>query len=103
MSSFICVGKKLRKAHNKGVIKYKNGNSLTRQIVVFSKPIAKQHKSATFSTESRYDQALKFVKNFPNTTFINATEGGLGFSGIPNEKLIDVKKEHLTKQIDISK
>ena len=41
MSSFICVGKKLRKAHNKGVIKYKNGNSLTRQIVVFSKPIAK--------------------------------------------------------------
>ncbi len=38
----------------------------------------------------------------PNTTFINATEGGIGFKGIPNISLAEVSQDFLQKQYDIT-
>lgn len=41
-----------------------------------------------------------WAKGHPSTQFINATEGGLGFEGIPNMTLEEVKKHFLNKQFD---
>ena len=38
----------------------------------------------------------------PRTRIINATEGGLGFEGIPNMTLAEVKEKYLDHQFDIS-
>ncbi len=39
-----------------------------------------------------------FAEKYPDLTIINATEGGIGFEGIPNEPLTDVIKKHLQKE-----
>lgn len=42
-----------------------------------------------------------FAKNNPNMTFINATEGGIGFPGIPNVPLAETIKTYLTRNYDL--
>lgn len=42
-----------------------------------------------------------FAKKHPETTFLNATEGGLGFSGVKNLSLQEVHKTHLTDMHDL--
>lgn len=39
-----------------------------------------------------------FAHNHPERTLINATEGGLGFPGIPNKKFEEVLKEYVSKE-----
>lgn len=43
-----------------------------------------------------------FAKNFKNMEFLNATEGGLGFVGIPNVPLSEVAEKILKKQYDFN-
>lgn len=40
------------------------------------------------------------AKEFPSQKFINATEGGIGFEGVPNMPLQEVKQKFLQKGID---
>ncbi len=42
-----------------------------------------------------------YAKNRPETTFINATEGGLGMDGSPNKTLKEVKISHLRHMRDL--
>lgn len=42
-----------------------------------------------------------FAAAHPNCTLINATEGGIGFTNIPNMPLAEVKETYLEKQLDI--
>lgn len=42
-----------------------------------------------------------FSAKHPETTLINATEGGIGFPKVPNMSLAKVKEEYLTKQYDL--
>lgn len=42
-----------------------------------------------------------FSKEHPDVQMINATEGGLGFPGVTNEKLKDVIKTHLNTQYNL--
>jgi hypothetical protein len=44
-------------------------------------------------TESEWTS--EFATNHPNLTILNATEGGLGFKGIPNQTLQEVSEKHL--------
>lgn len=44
----------------------------------------------------------EFAEKHPEITIINATEGGLGFAGIPNMTLSEVKEKYLDQQIAIS-
>lgn len=50
--------------------------------------------------ESNY--TTQYAKEHPDTQFINATEGGLGFEEIPNLSLHEVVEQHLSLQYDIS-
>lgn len=43
------------------------------------------------------DWLSRFSKQHPDTTFINATEGGIGFKEIPNQPLKELAKEKLKK------
>lgn len=43
-----------------------------------------------------------FSKEHPETTLINATEGGLGIATVANETFADVIKKHLGKSYDLS-
>ncbi|MDP1835653.1 MAG: DUF115 domain-containing protein [Chlamydiales bacterium] len=43
----------------------------------------------------------KFAQEHPETTFINATDAGLGVQGIPNQPLSLVAQSHLTKSYPI--
>ncbi len=47
------------------------------------------------------DWLSRFAKEHPEVTFINATEGGIGFQDIPNIPLHEVVKEHLGKQFPV--
>ncbi|MDF2549485.1 MAG: hypothetical protein K0S07_552 [Chlamydiales bacterium] len=49
--------------------------------------------------EARY--TANYAKEHPETTFINATEGGLGIEGIANSSLADVAKAHLNKTYEL--
>lgn len=40
----------------------------------------------------------QYAEDHPETKFINATEGGLGFPGVPNQSLKGVAAKHLTKK-----
>lgn len=42
------------------------------------------------------------AENFPDTTFLNATEGGIGFSGIENLSLREVSEKYLHKSYDLT-
>jgi hypothetical protein len=42
------------------------------------------------------------AKTNPSITFINATEGGLGFEGVPNVSLSETSQLHLTRTQDLS-
>jgi hypothetical protein len=42
-----------------------------------------------------------FTAQHPNVTVINATEGGLGFPGVPNKTLKAVAKKYLTKKYQL--
>lgn len=42
-----------------------------------------------------------FAKDHPDHILINATEGGIGFEGIPNQTLEDVIKKHLNKTVPL--
>lgn len=52
-------------------------------------------------TEARWIST--FAVNHPESIVINATEGGLGFKGIPNLSLKEAADQYLTKAIDIEK
>lgn len=43
-----------------------------------------------------------YAESNPHTRFINATEGGLGFRGIPNHTLVQVRDEHLRAPLDLA-
>jgi hypothetical protein len=43
----------------------------------------------------------EFAKARPHVTYINATEGGLGFPGIPNMTLQDVENKYLQRNYDL--
>lgn len=43
-----------------------------------------------------------FFDNHPQTTLINATEGGIGFPHVPNMTLKSVQEKYLTKQLDLA-
>lgn len=45
---------------------------------------------------------IQFAKLNPNITFINATEGGIGFTGIPNMTLDEVSTRYLDKEYDLA-
>ncbi len=49
-------------------------------------------------SESQYTS--HYVSHHPETTYINATEGGIGFEGVQNRPLGKVAKEHFTRQVD---
>ncbi|MFT4554449.1 MAG: hypothetical protein ACI9S8_003100 [Chlamydiales bacterium] len=49
--------------------------------------------------ESEYSSTFK--KRFPDTTFINATEGGLGMGEIPNMPLAEAADKYLFRQFDL--
>lgn len=42
-----------------------------------------------------------FSKEHPEIILVNATEGGIGFSGIPNEPFADVIKKHLSNNYEL--
>lgn len=42
-----------------------------------------------------------FANNHPETHFINATEGGIGFKDIKNQPLVEVVKKYLNNPIDL--
>jgi len=44
----------------------------------------------------------QFAKKHPGITMINATEGGIGFTGIPNLTLKDAAEKYLNKQYDLN-
>lgn len=48
--------------------------------------------------ESRWFSS--FAKKFPQKTFINSTEGGIGFEGVPNVSLAEVIEKYCGKQHD---
>lgn len=50
---------------------------------------------------SEADWIGDFAKAHPDSTVINATEGGLGFPGIPNRDLKDVAKQYLLEEYDL--
>jgi len=43
-----------------------------------------------------------FAKTHPHVNLINATEGGLGFPGVPNTPLAEVASKHLSQEYPIS-
>lgn len=47
------------------------------------------------------DYTSKYAKEFNETTFVNATEGGLGFDGIANMSLEDVRDHYLKEEHDL--
>lgn len=47
------------------------------------------------------DYTSKYAAEFSETTFINATEGGLGFEGIANMSLEDVRDRYLKEEHDL--
>lgn len=47
------------------------------------------------------DYTSKFAQQYPQLTFINATEGGLGFEGVPNETLTEVSSKYFKKEWDL--
>jgi hypothetical protein len=50
--------------------------------------------------ESEY--TATFPKRFPDMTFVNSTEGGLGMGDIPNMPLSEVAEKYLTRQMGLS-
>lgn len=42
------------------------------------------------------------ARKHPNVEFINATEGGIGFTGIPNQTLADSVQKYFQKEFDIA-
>ncbi len=72
-----------------------NNNCFLREDI-YGKPV---HTLWKWVAESKY--SATFPERYPNITFINATEGGLGMGKVPNEPLKDVAKRHLTQQFDI--
>ena len=63
---------------------------------IFGQPIYTLWK---WVTESEWIST--FAKERPQTTMINATEGGLGFPGVPNMTLEAVKKNFLSRTFDL--
>lgn len=49
------------------------------------------------------DWISKFSKEHSDITLINATEGGIGFVGVPNKSLQEVSKTFLKKKFDIKR
>lgn len=44
-----------------------------------------------------------FAKKHPEVTVLNATEGGIGFAGVPNKKLAEVADDYLSGSYDLEK
>lgn len=72
-----------------------------------SQPLLKQdiYDQPTFTywkwiTEAEW--IAEFAENHPDTTLINATEGGIGFRGIPNLSLAEVADKYLKVETDFS-
>lgn len=63
---------------------------------IYGKPIYTVWKWVTES-----DWIADYAKEHPDKTFINATEGGIGFSGVSNMLLSEVVKKYFTKQRDL--
>ncbi|SCA64052.1 Uncharacterized protein SCG7086_BR_00050 [Chlamydiales bacterium SCGC AG-110-P3] len=72
-----------------------NNNSFLRDDI-YGKPVYTLWK---WVAESHYTS--KYAKSFPEVTFINATEGGLGFEGIVNMPLAHVKERYLKEEHDL--
>ncbi|MBS4168655.1 6-hydroxymethylpterin diphosphokinase MptE-like protein [Parachlamydia sp. AcF125] len=63
---------------------------------IFGKPIYTMWKWVAES-----DWIANFAKEHPETTFFNATEGGLGFEGIQNQPLAQIAEKNLTTRYNL--
>jgi len=72
-----------------------NNNSFLRHDI-HGKPVYTLWK---WIAESHYTS--QYAKQFPEKTFINATEGGLGAEGIPNKSLREVAESYLSTEYDL--
>lgn len=72
-----------------------NNNSFLRKDI-YGNPVYTLWK---WVAESKYTSHFK--EKYPEVSFINATEGGLGMGSIPNISLRDVSEKYLKKQYDI--
>jgi len=71
-------------------------NAAFQRYDVFGKPTYTLWKWVTES-----DWIGKYAKEHPEITFVNATEGGIGFPGVPNLLLSGVQEKYLTKEYDL--
>ena len=72
-----------------------NDNAFSRHDI-HGKPVYTLWK---WVAESNYTS--RYAADHPDVTFINATEGGLGFEGIPNLTLQEVRERYLTIPYDL--
>ena len=72
-----------------------NNNAFLRDDI-YKKPVYTLWK---WVAESQYTS--QYSKMHDKTTFINATEGGIGVKGVANVSLNEVKEKFLTKQFDL--
>lgn len=73
---------------------YSNENPLLNDICVLKKDIYGKPVYSYIKWEFEAEHSSEFPQKYPNTTFVNATEGGLGIKGIPNKTLIETANKY---------